>query len=112
MLFLPESQIRFPMTKTYVLFPAVAIAVVVAAFLVGRWTSKPPVIHDHNGAIESVPTENWTCSMHPQIHLPEPGQCPICGMDLIPVSSSIDELDPGNGAVLVLSESERARAAV
>jgi Cu(I)/Ag(I) efflux system membrane fusion protein len=32
----------------------------------------------------------WTCSMHPQIRLPEPGQCPICGMDLIP-------LDDGGG---------------
>lgn len=28
----------------------------------------------------------WTCSMHPQIRQPEPGQCPICGMDLIPVT--------------------------
>ena len=37
--------------------------------------------HDHEG--ESV----WTCSMHPQIRQDEPGQCPICGMDLIPVSS-------------------------
>ena len=27
--------------------------------------------------------EVWTCSMHPQIRLPEPGKCPICGMDLI-----------------------------
>ncbi len=28
----------------------------------------------------------WTCSMHPQVRLANPGQCPICGMDLIPVS--------------------------
>jgi len=28
----------------------------------------------------------WTCSMHPQIRRDKPGQCPICGMDLIPVS--------------------------
>jgi len=27
----------------------------------------------------------WTCSMHPQIRLPGPGRCPICGMNLIPV---------------------------
>lgn len=27
----------------------------------------------------------WTCSMHPQIRQNEPGQCPICGMDLIPL---------------------------
>lgn len=28
----------------------------------------------------------WTCSMHPQIRKTEPGDCPICGMDLIPLS--------------------------
>ncbi len=30
-------------------------------------------------------TEIWTCSMHPQIKLQEPGDCPMCGMDLIPL---------------------------
>lgn len=30
----------------------------------------------------------WTCSMHPQIKKTEPGDCPICGMELIPASSS------------------------
>src|SRR5690625_85798 len=29
----------------------------------------------------------YTCSMHPQIRENEPGNCPICGMELIPVSS-------------------------
>lgn len=29
----------------------------------------------------------WTCSMHPAIRQPGPGKCPICGMDLIPVTS-------------------------
>jgi Cu(I)/Ag(I) efflux system membrane fusion protein len=37
-------------------------------------------------------TQLWTCAMHPQIKLPEPGQCPICGMDLIPVESGQDEI--------------------
>lgn len=27
----------------------------------------------------------YTCSMHPQIHRDEPGNCPICGMKLVPV---------------------------
>ncbi|WP_416441668.1 efflux RND transporter periplasmic adaptor subunit [Leeuwenhoekiella sp. A16] len=36
--------------------------------------------------------EMWTCSMHPQIMQPEPGDCPICGMDLIPAESSADGL--------------------
>jgi Cu(I)/Ag(I) efflux system membrane fusion protein len=30
----------------------------------------------------------WTCAMHPQIRMPQPGKCPICGMDLIPISPS------------------------
>lgn len=27
--------------------------------------------------------EDYTCTMHPQIHLPQPGNCPICGMTLV-----------------------------
>ena len=35
----------------------------------------------------------WTCSMHPQIRKPDPGKCPICGMDLIPLKQGGTELD-------------------
>jgi len=42
---------------------------------------------------ESVKTNQmWTCSMHPQIMQPEPGDCPICGMDLIPAETGADGL--------------------
>src|SRR5690625_1734705 len=30
----------------------------------------------------------WTCSMHPQIRQDGPGDCPICGMELIPAESA------------------------
>lgn len=33
----------------------------------------------------------WTCSMHPNIRLPEPGLCPICSMELIPVTTGPEE---------------------
>ncbi len=36
----------------------------------------------------------WTCSMHPQIQQPEPGQCPICGMDLIPIETTEEDTGP------------------
>ncbi len=36
-----------------------------------------------NDAPTSQEEEIWTCSMHPQIRQAEPGECPICGMDLI-----------------------------
>jgi Cu(I)/Ag(I) efflux system membrane fusion protein len=37
----------------------------------------------------------WTCSMHPQIRQPEPGKCPICGMDLIPLEEESASNNPG-----------------
>ncbi len=36
----------------------------------------------------------WTCSMHPSVRQNEPGKCPICGMDLIPLDTGHDEEDP------------------
>jgi membrane fusion protein, copper/silver efflux system len=29
--------------------------------------------------------EYWTCTMHPSVRLKDPGTCPICGMNLVPV---------------------------
>lgn len=72
-------------------------------FGVGRCTSPDPSPHSHEGAggEETV----WTCSMHPQVRQPEPGQCPICGMDLIPlVSGQGPQLEPNQVAM-----SDRAR---
>ncbi|MCE5251165.1 efflux RND transporter periplasmic adaptor subunit [bacterium] len=46
--------------------------------------SQYPVI---NTTANEQETQIWTCSMHPQIRQNHPGQCPICGMDLIPVTT-------------------------
>lgn len=46
-----------------------------------------PGHHGPPGAGETEPTV-WTCAMHPQIRRPEPGDCPICGMDLVPDRST------------------------
>ena len=48
--------------------------------------------HQHRSPSENqkISTSNhqmWTCSMHPQIRKSEPGKCPICGMELIPLPS-------------------------
>lgn len=39
---------------------------------------------------QTTQTENiiWTCSMDPQIRQTEPGKCPLCGMDLIPLENN------------------------
>jgi len=39
-------------------------------------------------------SEVWTCSMHPSVRQSEPGLCPICGMDLIPLDNDDDGGDP------------------
>lgn len=40
--------------------------------------------HDH-GAHDQEGGSSYTCPMHPQIVQSEPGTCPICAMDLVPV---------------------------
>ena len=39
-----------------------------------------------------VHADIWTCSMHPQVKKKEPGACPFCGMDLIPLENNGEEL--------------------
>ena len=61
------------------------------------WLIKPT---GNSGSMEShnpeeiSQTETWTCSMHPQIRQPEPGKCPLCGMDLIPVGNDEGDDNP------------------
>ena len=48
-------------------------------------------IENHEVGDETI----WTCSMHPQIRQNEPGDCPICGMDLIPLEDNKnDDINP------------------
>jgi Cu(I)/Ag(I) efflux system membrane fusion protein len=48
-------------------------------------TASSEEIHNHDHSND--PTV-WTCSMHPQIRMEEPGDCPLCGMDLIPLQTT------------------------
>lgn len=51
--------------------------------------STEPEVHEHTESEKTI----WTCSMHPQIRMDKPGDCPICGMDLIPLKNSNAEID-------------------
>jgi membrane fusion protein, copper/silver efflux system len=56
--------------------------------------SAPVRVEPHDQATETAKTTIWTCSMHPQIRMEKPGECPICGMDLIPLNQgSTTEMD-------------------
>tara|TARA_R110001592_G_scaffold64751_2_gene198877 strand:+ start:5974 stop:7767 length:1794 start_codon:yes stop_codon:yes gene_type:complete len=59
----------------------------------GSSEAKIEEVHQHTTEIAGETV--WTCSMHPQIRQGEPGDCPICGMDLIPLGNDQGEdLDP------------------
>lgn len=43
---------------------------------------------EHVDAAEQGKESTYTCSMHPQIRQTGPGKCPICGMELVPVTKT------------------------
>ena len=51
---------------------------------------------EHNHKEANKAEQLWTCSMHPQIRKPEAGDCPICGMDLIPLAKDNNDSLPPN----------------
>lgn len=57
--------------------------------------------HDH----AQEQTTIWTCSMHPQIRQDKPGKCPICGMDLIPLSNLQSDRDDVHPDEIQMTES-------
>ncbi len=90
----PNSKI------TIVMFVIAAFAL--GYLLNGGGSGMGPQGQQH-AAEEEVKIDFWTCSMHPQIRQPKAGQCPLCGMDLIPVLSG-DMDDEGSPRELTMSK--------
>lgn len=87
---------------------ALVLITLVIGGLIG-WSIKPSTSESHEGhehETESGAASLWTCSMHPQIKLGEAGDCPICGMDLIPASQA----SSGSGNPLVFEMTPEAVA--
>ncbi len=45
---------------------------------------EPHLVRTRDTATASAEATTYTCPMHPEVRQPGPGQCPICGMDLVP----------------------------
>jgi membrane fusion protein, copper/silver efflux system len=68
--------------------PIIINIVLLASGLLLGWLIFGGGKSETNGHAQTDQAIEYTCSMHPQIRQQEPGKCPLCGMDLIPVSSA------------------------
>lgn len=59
-------------------------------FIGSKMGSQNPSDDEAEKISEVAKDEIWTCSMHPQIQEDGPGQCPLCGMDLIPLENDMN----------------------
>ncbi|MCC5785818.1 MAG: efflux RND transporter periplasmic adaptor subunit [Phycisphaerales bacterium] len=92
----------------------IALVLIVAALIIGYRIGRPAPepasetasdAHVHEESEAGQP-QMYTCSMHPSVRLPDPdAKCPICFMDLIPVT---DEGGEGNELRVTMSEAAAA----
>ncbi len=76
--------------KKYLIYLGILAVGLLLGWLLFGGSSNEESSHNHEEVSQTK--QLWTCSMHPQIMQPEPGDCPICGMDLIPAEAGADGL--------------------
>lgn len=97
---------RFDLKRVSKISGLILIGLSLGWLLFGGAPDQPQSLDEH---IEQVHTDQegnviYTCSMHPSIRENEPGNCPICGMELIPVTQD----DTGEESPYELTMSEAA----
>ena len=76
--------------KNYISYIIILVIGLFLGWLLFGTSNKDENTHNHE--VVSETNQMWTCSMHPQIMQQESGDCPICGMDLIPAEINSDGL--------------------
>lgn len=59
--------------------------------------------HDHSSKNEQI----YTCPMHPQIRQPNPGRCPICGMELVLADSGASNSSADGDSKVTITPASR-----
>jgi Cu(I)/Ag(I) efflux system membrane fusion protein len=78
--------------KTYLRSILALLSIGVLVSLVLSSCSKPAGKPAANGDVDY-----WTCTMHPSVHSKDPGKCPICSMDLVPVMKKVSNETTAKG---------------
>lgn len=80
---------------TIIILSTLAIGLLLGWMIFGGKEEKTTNEHQVNKEEVAKKTTIWTCAMHPQIRQNEPGDCPICGMELIPLEDDHNnDIDP------------------
>jgi len=78
-------------SRTWITLAVLVIAAFAFGYLMRGCGDGGPSTAGHDHAAGEAEATEWTCSMHPQIRQPAPGLCPLCAMDLIPVTGGGDD---------------------
>lgn len=98
----------------------IAIAAFAAGYVLNGYNTPPSEVTEHlesegehelEKKVDDQGNIIWTCSMHPQIQLPEPGNCPICFMELIPLERK-DDSQKSSIREITLTENARKLAGI
>src|SRR5438552_18005933 len=67
---------------------AVTLAIRVSAQVGAIDPNRPRHEHDHDYDHQQEEKQKYTCPMHPEVITDHPGNCPKCGMKLVPIKES------------------------
>src|SRR6266540_4038717 len=56
--------------------------------------------HDYDHEHEKSKRQKYTCPMHPEVVMDHPGNCPKCGMKLVPIKQTPDVQRPTSNVEL------------
>ena len=68
-----------------ILIGAIAFAISIGAEVEAIDLNRPHTEHDHDQEHEQERMPKYTCLMHPEVITSHPGNCPKCGMKLVPI---------------------------
>lgn len=88
--------------------PALFVLAIVGGLILGYALFSPAPPDLGSDAEVNAVVAAWTCSMHPNVRQPNQGKCPICAMDLIPVSDDPDHAHGPNVARISFSPEAHA----